>query len=75
MKVRVWEIRLEKASDMGHLWACDETAVVYLLYMLKLSRILFGVFALVAPIAEAHPHVFVTTRIVLELDDARRVSG
>ncbi len=43
--------------------------------MFKLSRTLFVCGALCAPIAQAHPHVFVTTRIVLEMDEAQRVTG
>lgn len=48
---------------------------LYLSYMFKLSRILFIIAALLAPIAQAHPHVFVSTRIVLDMDTSQRVTG
>ena len=40
-----------------------------------LSRFLFLALTLCAPIAQAHPHVFVTTRLVLELNTDQEVTG
>lgn len=46
--------------------------------MSALSRILFTaalIAGLIAPLARAHPHIFVTTRIVVEMNEAQQVTG